>query len=85
MENGSSIYDYKIGQLIQADGFPYNELKSLVRNSAETKDLEFVLQEIEKSDTTKIAQINKRISIIIIIIIISLSLIIILFIIKSID
>jgi len=74
----------KIGYLIETENFSYNNLKNLAKYDNENSEypiinLELVLDEIEKPDTIKIAEINKKI---IIIFIIGLSILIILFIIK---
>jgi len=79
----------KIGHLIQTEGSSIDELKTLAINLSYAKsdvNLEFILEaeELEKPDTTKIAETNKKIIIIIIIVIIGLSVLFIFFIIKSI-
>ena len=73
-------FKHKIGYLIEIKRFSGKELEPLVNSDSEIK-LELVLKtdEIEKIDTTKIAEINKKIKIIFII---GLSILIILFIIK---
>jgi len=74
-------YYQKIGHLIQTERSSIDELNTLSKNSKSGLNLEFVFEadEVEKPDTTKIAEINKKI---IIIVIIGLSILIILFIIK---
>jgi len=79
-------YEEKIGKLIQTEGFDYEQdLLPLAKreNNQNYIKLELVYEsdEIEKSDTTNIPEINKKI-IIIAIIGLSLSILIILFIIK---